>query len=149
MKMGYKMEYTIKAFTMERLKIRKDDPVRSNILLMLADAVKRVAVIDERRTETEADFKKAALKMYQETQNTIAEYKKGGADTSELEAELKVLEEFLPKMMSAEEMEATAKQAIEAMPEADRVLKNIMPKLKEIEGFDMKQAKAIVEKILG
>lgn len=149
MKMGYKMEYTIKAFTMERLKIRKDDPVRSNILLMLADAVKRVAVIDERRTETEADFKKAALKMYQETQNTIAEYKKGGADTSELEAELKVLEEFLPKMMSAEEMEAAAKQAIEAMPEADRVLKNIMPKLKEIEGFDMKQAKAIVEKILG
>jgi len=142
------MEYTIKAFTMERLKIRKEDPVRSNILLMLADAVKRVAVIDERRTETEADFKKAALKMYQETQNTIAEYKKGGADTAELEKELKVLEEFLPKMLSAEEMEAEAKKVIEAMPEADRVLKNIMPKLKEIEGFDMKQAKAIIEKVL-
>lgn len=142
------MEYTIKAFTMERLKIRKDDPVRSNILLMLADAVKSTAVINERRTETEADFKKAALKMYQETQNTIAEYKKGGADTTELEAELKVLEDFLPKMMSAEEMEAAARKVLEAMPEADRVLKNIMPKLKEIEGFDMKQAKTIVEKIL-
>ena len=142
------MEYTIKAFTMERLKIRKDDPVRSNILLMLADAVKSTAVINERRTETEADFKKAALKMYQETQNTIAEYKTGGADTTELEAELKVLEDFLPKMMSAEEMEAAARKVLEAMPEADRVLKNIMPKLKEIEGFDMKQAKTIVEKIL-
>ncbi|MDY4985022.1 MAG: GatB/YqeY domain-containing protein [Treponema sp.] len=142
------MEYTIKAFTMERLKIRKEDPVRSNVLLMLADAVKRVAVIDERRTETEADFKKAALKMYQETQNTIAEYKKGNADTSELEKELKVLEEFLPKMLSAEQMEAEARKVIEAMPEADRVLKNIMPKLKEIEGFDMKQAKAIIEKVL-
>lgn len=142
------MEYTIKAFTMERLKIRKEDPVRSNVLLMLADAVKRVAVIDERRTETEADFKKAALKMYQETQNTIAEYKKGNADTSELEKELKVLEEFLPKMLSADEMEAEARKVIEAMPEADRVLKNIMPKLKEIEGFDMKQAKAIIEKVL-
>lgn len=142
------MEYTIKAFTMERLKIRKEDPIRSNVLLMLADAVKRVAVIDERRTETEADFKKAALKMYQETQNTIAEYKKGNADTSELEKELKVLEEFLPKMLSADEMEAEARKVIEAMPEADRVLKNIMPKLKEIEGFDMKQAKAIIEKVL-
>ena len=142
------MEYTIKAFTMERLKIRKEDPVRSNVLLMLADAVKRVAVIDERRTEPEADFKKAALKMYQETQNTIAEYKKGNADTSELEKELKVLEEFLPKMLSAEQMEAEARKVIEAMPEADRVLKNIMPKLKEIEGFDMKQAKAIIEKVL-
>ena len=142
------MEYTIKAFTMERLKIRKEDPVRSNVLLMLADAVKRVAVIDERRTETEADFKEAALKMYQETQNTIAEYKKGNADTSELEKELKVLEEFLPKMLSAEQMEAEARKVIEAIPEADRVLKNIMPKLKEIEGFDMKQAKAIIEKVL-
>ena len=67
----------------------------------------------------------------------------------ELEAELKVLEEFMPKMMSADEMEAAAKKAIEEIPEGDRVLKNIMPKLKEIEGFDMKQAKAIVEKILG
>ena len=66
------MEYTIKAFTMERLKIRKDNPVRSNILLMLADAVKSVC-LDEHRLgqETEADFRKAALKMYAETQNTI------------------------------------------------------------------------------
>ena len=142
------MEYTIKAFTMERLKIRKDNPVRANVLLMLADAVKRVAVIDERRAETEADFKKAALKMYQETQNTIAEYKKGGADTAELEAELKEIEAFLPKMMSAEEMEAAVRKIVDELPEDQRVLKNIMPKLKDIEGFDMKQAKALVEKVL-
>lgn len=142
------MEYTIKSFTMERLKIRKDDPVRSNILLMLADAVKRVAVIDERRPETEADFRKAALKMYQETKNTIAEYKKGNADTSELEQELKILEEFLPKMLSEDEMKAAAKKIIDEMPQEERVLKNIMPKLKEIEGFDMKMAKPIVESML-
>ncbi len=133
---------------MERLKIRKDDPVRSNILLMLADAVKRVAVIDERRPETEADFRKAALKMYQETKNTIAEYKKGNADTSELEQELKILEEFLPKMLSEDEMKAAAKKIIDEMPQEERVLKNIMPKLKEIEGFDMKMAKPIVESML-
>lgn len=141
------MEYTIKSFTMERLKIRKENPVRANILLMLADAVKTVT-IEERRPETEADFKKAALKMYQETQNTISEYKKGGANTSELEEELKIIEEFLPKMLSNEEMEIATKKVIDALPENERVLKNIMPKLKEIEGFDMKQAKSIVEKIL-
>lgn len=140
------MEYTIKSFTMERLKIRKEDPVRSNVLLMLADAVKSVT-IDERRPETEADFKKAAMKMYQETKNTIEEYKKGGADTAELEKELKIVEEFLPKMLSAEEMKAAAKKVVDAMPAEERVLKNIMPKLKEIEGFDMKQAKAIVESL--
>ena len=141
------MEYTIKSFTMERLKIRKDDPVRSNVLLMLADAVKSVT-IEERRPETEADFKKAALKMYQETKNTIEEYKKGGAATEELEGELKILEEFMPKMLSAEEMKAAAKKVVESLPETDRNLKNIMPKLKEIEGFDMKQAKAIIDELL-
>lgn len=141
------MEYTIKSFTMERLKIRKENPVRANVLLMIADAVKTVT-IEERRPETEADFKKAALKMYQETQNTISEYKKGGANTSELEEELKIIEEFLPKMLSNEEMELSTKKIIDSLPENERVLKNIMPKLKEIEGFDMKQAKSIVEKIL-
>ena len=34
--------------------------------------------------------------MYQETQNTIAEYKKGGAATDELEEELRIIEEFMP-----------------------------------------------------
>ena len=51
------MEYTIKAFITERLKCRKENPVRSNVLLMLANAVKTVT-IDERRPETEADLKK-------------------------------------------------------------------------------------------
>ena len=141
------MEYTIKAFTMERLKIRKDDPVRSNVLLMLADAVKSVT-IEERRPETEADFKKAALKMYQETKNTIEEYKKGGAATADLEAELKIIEEFMPKMLSVEEMTAAAKKIIDSLSEEERNLKTIMPKLKEIEGFDMKQATAIIENLL-
>lgn len=143
------MEYTIKAFTMERLKIRKDNPVRANVLLMLADAVKSVC-IEERRLgqETEADFKKAALKMYAETQNTIGEYKKGGADTAELEAELKEIEPFLPQMLSSEEMEAAVCKIVAELPEDQRVLKNIMPKLKDIEGFDMKQAKSIVDKVL-
>lgn len=141
------MEYTIKAFTMERLKIRKENPVRANVLLMLADAVKTVT-INERRPETSADFGKAALKMYAEVQNNIAEYKKVNADTSDLEAELKEIEPFLPKMMSEEEMIAAVKSIVESLPEDQKVLKNIMPKLKDIEGFDMKQAKAIVDKVL-
>lgn len=142
------MELTIKDLTVERLKIRKDNPVRSNVLLMLVSAVKDVT-INERRPETPADFGKAALRMYNEVKLNIEEYSKNGADTSELEAELKEIETFLPKMLSAEEMEAAVKKIIDEMPESDRVLKNIMPKLKTIEGFDMKAAKGIIEKILG
>ena len=141
------MEYTLKAFTMERLKAKKDNPARANVLTMLASAVKDLT-IEERRPETEADFKKAAMKMYQQEKNTIEEYRKGGADTADLEAELKVLEEFLPKMLSAEQMKAEVQKIVDSLPETERVLKNIMPKLKEIEGFDMKQAKAIVESVV-
>lgn len=140
-------ELTMKALTAERLKIRKENPVRSNVLLMLVNAVKTVT-IDERRPETESDFGKAAIKMFNEVTNTIAEYKKGNADTSELEAELKVIEEFMPSMLSVEQMEKEAKKIIESLPVDQRNLKNIMPKLKEIEGFDMKAAKGIVEKII-
>ncbi len=137
----------MKALTMERLKIRKDNPIRANVLLMLVDAVKSVT-IDERRSETPADFGKAARKMQAEIQNTILEYKKGNADTSELEQELKEIEPFLPKMMSEADMEAVVQKIIDELPESDRVLKNIMPKLKTVEGFDMKAAKDIITKIL-
>lgn len=140
-------ELTMKALTMERLKIRKDNPIRANVLLMLVDAVKSVT-IDERRSETPADFGKAARKMQAEIQNTILEYKKGNADTSELEQELKEIEPFLPKMMSEADMEAVVQKIIDELPESDRVLKNIMPKLKTVEGFDMKAAKDIIAKIL-
>lgn len=141
-------ELTMKALTAERLKIRKENPVRSNVLLMLVNAVKTVT-IDERRPETEADFKKAAVKMFNEVTNTIAEYKKGNADTSELEEELKIISEFMPTMLNEQQMEEEARKIVESLPEADRNLKNIMPKLKAVEGFDMKAAKGIIEKILG
>ncbi|MCR4790258.1 MAG: GatB/YqeY domain-containing protein [Treponemataceae bacterium] len=138
---------TLKEMNVERLKIRKEDPVRANVLTMLVNAVKNVT-IDERRPETDADFAKAAVKMYNETKNNIEVYKKNGADTADLEAELAVVETFLPKMLSEDQMIAEAKKLIESMPEDQRVLKSIMPRLKEIEGFDMKMAKSIVDKVL-
>ncbi|MBO4704524.1 MAG: GatB/YqeY domain-containing protein [Spirochaetaceae bacterium] len=142
------MEVTMKELTKERLAIRKTNPVRSNVLLMLVNAVKNIT-IEERREETPADFAKAAKKMQSELLSTIEEYKKGGADTSELEQELKELTPFLPTMLSPEAMEAEARKIIDALPAEEKNLKNIMPKLKAIEGFDMKAAKSIVEKILG
>ena len=142
------IEVTMKELTKERLAIRKTNPVRSNVLLMLVNAVKNIT-IEERREETPADFAKAAKKMQSELLSTIEEYKKGGADTSELEQELKELTPFLPTMLSPESMEEEARKIIDALPAEEKNLKNIMPKLKAIEGFDMKAAKSIVEKILG
>ena len=137
----------MKALTKERLMIRNTNPARASVLLMLVSKVKDIT-IDERREETPADFAKAAKKLQSELLSSIAEFKKGNADTSEQEAELKELEEFLPKMLSEAEMIAAAKEVLAGIPEADRIPKNIMPKLKAIEGFDMKAAKDIVAKVM-
>ena len=137
----------MKALTKERLMIRNTNPARASVLLMLVSKVKDIT-IDERREETPADFAKAAKKLQSELLSSIAEFKKGNADTSEQEAELKELEEFLPKMLSEAEMIAAAKEVLAGIPEVDRIPKNIMPKLKAIEGFDMKAAKDILAKLM-
>ncbi len=137
---------SMKELTKERLKIRASDPLKANVYLLLVNAVKQMT-IDERRDEKPEDFWKAAKKMKAELEGTIEDYKKGNADTSELEAQIKILQPFLPEQMSPEAMEEAVKKVLAELPEDQRVLKNIMPKLKAIEGFDMKEAKNLVEKL--
>jgi uncharacterized protein len=138
---------TTKELFKERMTIRKTDPVRASVLGMLIDTVQK-SIFEAKREETPADIANAAKKMYAETQATILEYKKGHGDTAELEAELKILEPFLPAVLSPEAMENTIKKIIDSLPADQRVLKNIMPALKNTEGIDMKAAKSIVEKLL-
>lgn len=138
---------TTKELFKERMTIRKSEPVRASVLGMLIDAVQK-SIFDAKRDETPADIANAAKKMYAEVQQTILEYKKGNGDTSELEEELKILEPYLPATMSAEAMEEAVKKVLDSLPAEQRVMKNIMPKLKDIEGMDMKAAKSIVEKLM-
>ena len=86
--------------------------------------------------------------MYDQTEATVAEYKKGGADTAELEAQLAVLKEFVPETLSPEATKAEIQKILDALAPEERVLKNIMPKLKAVPGVDMKAAKSIVEALL-
>ena len=138
---------TTKELFKERMTIRKSEPVSASVLGMLIDAVQK-SVFDAKRDETPADIANAAKKMYAEVQQTILEYKKGNGDTSELEEELKILEPYLPATMSAEAMEEAVKKVLDSLPAEQRVMKNIMPKLKDIEGMDMKAAKSIVERLM-
>lgn len=138
---------TIKEMFKERMMIRKDNPVRASVLGMIIDAVQK-ATRELDREATEADIGAAAKKMYDQTLATINEYKKGSADTSELDAELKILSEFVPESLSPEQTEAEVKKIIDALSPEEKNLKNIMPKLKAISGIDMKLAKSIVEKLL-
>ena len=138
---------TTKEMFKERMMIRKTNPVRASVLGMLIDAVQK-NIRELNREETEDDIAKAAKKMYDQTEATVAEYKKGGADTAELEAQLAVLKEFVPETLSPEATKAEIQKILDALAPEERVLKNIMPKLKAVSGIDMKAAKAIVEELL-
>lgn len=141
------IQTTTKALTIERMKIRKTDPDKADVLLMLIDSTKKT-VFELKREETPADIANAAKKLYAEVQSDIAEYKKGNADTSKLEKQLKIIEAYLPDTLSESAMEEAVKKVLAELPEDQHVLKNIMPKLKAIEGFDMKAAKPIIDKLL-
>lgn len=138
---------TTKEMFKERMMIRKSNPVRASVLGMLIDVVQK-NIRELNREETEADIAQAAKKMYDQTEATLAEYKKGGADTAELEAQLAVLKEFVPETLSPEATKAEIQKILDALAPEERVLKNIMPKLKAVPGIDMKSAKAIVESML-
>lgn len=138
---------TTKDLFKERMKVRKENPIRATVLGLIIDTVQK-NIRELNREETPADIAQAAKKMYEQTLATRAEYEKGGADTAELDAQLAVLKEFVPETLSPEAMEKAVKELIDSLPAEERNLKTIMPKLKSIEGMDMKAAKAIVEKLL-
>ena len=138
---------TTKEMFKERMQIRKTDPVKASVLGILIDTVQK-NIRESGREETEADIKQAAKKLYDQTLATIAEYKKGNADTTQLEQELAILEAYVPAALSPEQTEAEVKKVIDSLPAEERSLKNIMPKLKEIEGIDMKSVRSIVDSIL-
>ena len=131
----------------ERMRIRTTNPVRASVLGMLIDGVKKLAKA-QNREETDEDLGIVAKKMKDQTLVTIEEYKKGNSDTSRLEEELAVLNEFVPAGLTEEQIEEAVKNALDSLPQENRVLKNIMPLLKNIPGIDMKIAKSIVEKYL-
>lgn len=139
---------TTKELFKERMTIRKTNPVRASVLGMLIDSVQK-SIRELNREETEADIAQAAKKMYDQTEASIAEYRKGNADTSQLEAELAVLKEFVPETLSPEKMREEIKAILDSLEPENRTLKNIMPRLKSIAGMDMKAAKSIVEEMLG
>lgn len=138
---------TTKDLFIERMKIRKENPVRASVLGMIVDTVQKTFRAAGRE-EAPNDIGIAAKKMYDQTEATIAEYKKGNADTTQLEAELAVLKEFVPESLSPEQTEAEVKKIIDSLSDEEKNLKNIMPRLKAIDGIDMKIAKGIVETIL-
>ncbi len=129
----------------------KDDR-RKRVVRMAMTSIKN-AEIDKKGELEEPDVLAILQKEVKARHETIEGAKKAGRDDliAEAEAEIAVLEEYLPQALSSEELEALVKEAIAEVgattpKEMGMVMKALMPKVRG--RADGKEANQIVRELL-
>jgi hypothetical protein len=132
--------------------MRAGDELRKGTIRMAISAIKQTEI--DRRVTLDANGIAAVLqKEVKSRREAIADAEKAGrSDLIEAaRSEIAILEEFLPKAMSAEELENLARQAIQEVgatsaKEMGAVMKALMPRLQGRASGD--QVSAAVRKLL-
>ena len=116
--------------------MKTKDNVRRDVIRLTQSAIKQVE-IDTRKELTPEEVVTILQKEVKTRRETIDELKGAGRAESaaEAEAELKIVESFLPQMMSREEITALVKQAIADTgatnaKEMGKVMGKLMPQVK-------------------
>ena len=115
--------------------IKAKDETRKNTLRMALTSIRMAE--DRKRGELDDDEVMGVLqKELKSRQETIADAQKAGRPDmiAEAEAQIAILEEYLPKPLSQDELEELARQSIEeagveSPREMGQVMKILMPKL--------------------
>jgi uncharacterized protein YqeY len=117
------------------LAAKTKDKIRLSALRMLKSGLHN-REIDAKRELDEGEFLQLLSSMVKQRRDSIEQFAKGGrADLVEKEeAELKVIEEFLPAQLSEAELDASIAEAIremgaEGVRDMGKVMKVLMPKL--------------------
>jgi uncharacterized protein len=116
--------------------MRTGDVEKRNALRMLLAAVKQVEV-DERRSLSDADVTAVLTRQVKQLRESISDAEKSGREplAAQAQAEVTILEAYLPQMMDREEIRARAEQVIAELgasePQAmGQVMGRLMPELK-------------------
>jgi len=116
--------------------MKSGDTVRRDTLRMLISSVKN-AEITKQASLTDADILGVAAKDVKRHQESIDAFKKGNRPdlVAKEEAEMAILQGYLPKQMSHEEIVAAAREVIAAVGakgpgDKGKVMQQLMPKLK-------------------
>jgi uncharacterized protein YqeY len=116
--------------------MRAKDKVRLSTIRMINSLIKN-AEIDKRGELTDDEIVQLLMKYAKQRREAIEMYEKGGRqDLVEKEkAELAVVESYLPKQLSEEEIRELVKEAIEAVgasspKDLGKVMQYVMPKVK-------------------
>ena len=120
------------------IKAKKEDKTKANALMMLVDTAQKIAK-EKNEEVSEKHIQEAAKKLAKMAKESIE------AGMKEAEKELKVYEEFLPKMLSEEETKKIIENIIEDIGEKN--IGEIMKRLKARGDVDMALANRIIKSL--
>lgn len=115
--------------------MREGDTTKRDTLRMMLAAIKQVEV-DERTVLDDEGCMKVLAKQAKQRKESISDAEKAGRDDliKQEQAELTIIESYLPQMMSHAEIEAVAAEVIKeqgasGMKDMGRVMGTLMPRL--------------------
>jgi len=120
------------------MKAKKEDKVKANALMMLVDSAQKLA--KEKGEEVkETHIIEAAKKLAKMAKESI------DAGIEEAKKELKIYEEFLPKMLNEEETKKVIKEIIDEI--GSKNIGEIMKRLKARGDIDLGKANKIIKEL--
>lgn len=111
------------------------DKIRLSALRMIKSGVHN-REIDLKRKMTDSEFLQMLSSMVKQRKDSIDQFKKGGREdlVEKEEAELKIIQQFMPVQLSEEEIDAEIQKSIQevgavSIKDMGKVMKVLMPKL--------------------
>lgn len=144
-----------KAVLLSALKdaMKNKDKERRDVIRLIQSAIKQVE-IDERRELSDDEVMSILQKEAKKRRESIVELNNAGrSDSAENEQnELTIIEEFLPKRLTDDELKPIVQDAIDevgatSMKEMGQIMKVVMPKVQGL--ADGRQVNTIVKELLG
>jgi len=131
--MGEKMSYKEKIEQESIEAAKAKDKIRLSALRMMKSALHN-REIDLKRDLTEAEFLQLLSAMVKQRKDSIEQFEKGGRKdlVEKEEAELKIVQAFLPQPFSAEELQQAIEKAVsdvgaQGAKDMGKVMKALMP----------------------
>ncbi|MCX7715670.1 MAG: GatB/YqeY domain-containing protein [Clostridia bacterium] len=119
-----------------KLAMKNKDVIRKNVVQMIRAAVLQVEK-DNKVTLDDEGIVSVIAKQLKQRKDVLPDYEKSGRNDliADLKKEMDVLMEYLPKQLTAEEIEKVVAEAIEAtgassMKDMGRIMAAVMPKVK-------------------
>jgi len=116
--------------------MRNKDEVRLRVIRAIKTAIGYFEVEGEKREATDEDIQKIILKEMKKRQESIEAYRQAGREdlARAEEEELKILEEYAPKMLSRDQIAKIVQEVINELnatqKDFGRVMKEVMNRVK-------------------